>query len=329
MKKEIFGFLNTGATVHKFTIKNADTEASIITYGAALTEFKLFGHDVVMGYDKLDDYIADDSHQGGIIGRVANRLKDAEIYIDKKLYRITKNDGENCLHGGFGFDKRLWAVSEFCDTGVTLTYHSENFEEGFPASVDVKVTYSITDDGALKIDYYATPDGKTPIALTNHAYFNLNKIGTTVLSHTAQIFADRYTEVDHTLIPTGKRPTVNGTPLDFRVPKKIGKEIENMGVGYDHNFILFPCNETHSALPLAARITADEIVMSVYTDQPGIQLYTANFLGGKPDFKGGVKRIKHGGLCLEAQTEPGAPRIYAAGEEYRQTTIYKLEKRTK
>ncbi len=327
MNKKVFGFLDTGATVHKFTIKNLDTEATVMTYGATLTELKFLGRDVLCGYDTLDDYVIDDSHQGGIIGRVANRIKNAEITVDEKLYSLTKNDGENCLHGGNGFDRRVWNVVDFCDTGITLSYISKDFEEGFPSSVEATVTYSIDERGALKIDYLAIPDGKTPIAMTNHAYFNLNEIGTDVLSHTAMISADRYTEVDTTLIPTGNRPSVEGTALDFRKETEIGKRIGEVGMGYDHNFILSHSPEKYDSLPLAAKVCGEKIKMSVYTDQPGIQFYTGNFLCGEPDFKGGRKRIKHGAFCLEAQTEPGQAKIYSAGEEYRQTTIYKLEKR--
>lgn len=327
MNKKVFGFLDTGAAVHNFTIKNADTEATVMTYGATLTSLKIAGHEVLCGYDSLSEYIADDSHQGGIIGRVANRIKDAEINVDGKLYHLTKNDGENCLHGGNGFDRRVWSIVDFCDTGVTLSYFSKDFEEGFPASVEVRVTYSIDSEGALKIDYFATADGKTPIALTNHAYFNLNEIGTDVLTHTAKINADSYTEVNDTLIPTGKRPSVDGGALDFRQEREIGKRIGEVGMGYDHNFILSPTEEKYDSLPLAARVCGNTISMSVYTDQPGIQFYTGNFLCGEPDFKGGKKRIKHGAFCLEAQTEPGNAKIYNADEEYRQTTIYKLEKR--
>ena len=327
MNKKIFGFLDTGTPIYKFTIKNAETEAVIMTYGATLTELKCAGHDVLCGYDELEAYIQDDSHQGGIIGRVANRIKNAEITVDKKLYRLTKNDGENCLHGGNGFDRQIWNVADFCDTGITLTYYSKDLEEGFPAAVEAKVTYSIDVNGALKIDYFATPDGNTPISMTNHAYFNLNKIGTDVLTHKAQIFADRYTEVDETLIPTGRRPLVEGTALDFRAAKAIGEDIGAVGLGYDHNFILSGNDETYATLPLAARIWGDKLTMSVYTDQGGIQFYTGNFLCGKPDFKGGAKRIKHGAFCLEAQTEPGCAKIYSVGMTYRQTTIYKLEKR--
>ena len=327
MNKTFFGFLNTGAPVFKFTIKNADTEATIMTYGATLTELKISGQDVLCGYDTLDAYIEDDSHQGGIIGRVATRIKNAEITVDGRLYRLTKNDGENCLHGGNGFDRQVWNVADFCDTGITLTYFSKDFEEGFPSAVEAKVKYSIDEKGALKIDYFAVPDGKTPISMTNHAYFNLNKIGTDVLTHKAQIFADWYTEVDETLIPTGRRPAVEGTALDFRVAKAIGEDIESVGMGYDHNFILSGNGERYDSLPLAARIWGDDVMMSVYTDQDGIQFYTGNFLCGKPNFKGEAKRIKHGAFCIEAQTEPGRARIYSAGEQYRQTTIYKLEKR--
>ena len=327
MNKKVFGFLNTGAPVYKITIKNAEVEATVMTYGATLTELKISGHDVLCGYDKIEDYLADDSHQGGIIGRVANRIKDAEITVDGNLYRVTKNDGENCLHGGNGFDKRLWNIVDFCDTGITLSYFSDNFEEGFPSAVDTRVTYSIDDGGALKIDYFATPDGNTPISLTNHAYFNLNKLGTDVLSHTAVIYADRYTEVDKNLIATGRKLPVENTALDFRTETQIGKRIGEVGMGYDHNFILCPSNEKYDSLPLVAKINGNAISLSVYTDQPGMQFYTGNFLFGEPNFKGGSKRIKHGAFCLETQTEPGNAKVYHSGEEYRHTTISKLEKR--
>lgn len=325
---KLFGKLDTGAEVYEYTLKNGDAEVAIITFGAIVRKFTVFGTDIVGGYDNIEGYLVDDSHQGAIIGRVANRIADAKFVMDGKEYHLPKNDGENCLHGGCGFDRHVWGVKEASDDTIVLTYRSEDGEEGFPSALDVTVRYTLVGT-ALKIEYTAVPDGKTPIALTNHSYFNLNGLGGTILGHTVEIFADRYTEVGDDLIPNGNRPGVCGTVFDLTSPIEIGKHVGKDFIGYDHNFILSP-TEFEGGLGLAARVSGDRLKMSVYTDQPGVQFYIGNFLGGAPDFKGGVKRVLHGAFCLETQTEPNcinhATGFYGKGEKYTHTTVYKIEK---
>jgi aldose 1-epimerase len=324
-----FGKLDTGATVYEYILKNEDAEVAIITFGAIVRKFTVFGRDIVGGYDDIEGYLADDSHQGGIIGRVANRVANAKFVMDGKEYKLPKNDGENCLHGGVGFDRRIWSVKEASDESILLSLRSENMEEGFPSALEVEVRYTLI-GSALKIEYSAIPDGKTPIALTNHSYFNLNGLGGTILEHTVEIFADRYTEVGDDLIPNGSRPELKGTAFDLTKPIKIGTHVGGDFIGYDHNFILCP-TEFDGGLGLAARVVGDEFKMSVYTDQPGVQFYIGNFLGGEPDFKGGIKRVLHGAFCLETQTEPNCINhgigFYDKGEKYTHTTIYKIEKK--
>ena len=342
MDRKLFGILDTGAEVYEYTLKNDAAEVAIITYGAAVRKFTVFDRDIVGGYDTLADYIADDSHQGGVIGRVANRIGGAAFSMDGKSYSLPKNDGNNCLHGGVGFDRRVWDVVEYEDMdkpenygteSITLTYTSKDGEEGFPSELAVAVCYTLKDT-SLQISYVAIPLGKTPISLTNHAYFNLNGFGGDVLSHTAEIFADSYTSVGDDLIPDGKTPSVDGTALDFIEPHKIGERLGGNLSGYDHNYILAPKEHIMLGsikLALGARVSGDDLIMSVYTDRPGIQFYTGNFLGGKPDFKGGIKRIKHGAFCLETQTEPdGIERgigFFSEGEIYSHNTLYKIERK--
>lgn len=333
MKTFSFGKIANDAEIDGFTLQNEFAEADIINFGATLTKLKIFGIDVIGGYDRIGDYIDDDSHQGAVIGRVANRVGDACFEMGGVVYHLPKNDGKNCLHGGDGFDRRVWDVASVSDTALVLTYRSRDGEEGFPSVLDVQVTYKL-EGTALIIDYKAIPHGATPIALTNHAYFNLNGLGGDVLGHTVEIIADRYTAVDDELIATGQRPAVVGTHFDFNTPHAIGERFGKDLDGYDHNYLLCPTEFTDIAgkkLGLAARVSGEAITMSVYTDQPGIQFYTGNFLGGKPDFKGGIPKIKHGAFCLETQTEPNCIKrgegFYRAGEIYTHTTVYKFERK--
>ncbi len=332
MKKEFFGELENRNAVYLYTLKNGDAEIKISDLGATVVSFSVFGKDVVGGFDTLDGYVKDDSHQGATIGRVANRIAAARFTMDGKEYRVSANDNGNCLHGGCGFDYKVWQVAEYNDDSITLTYTSKDGEEGFPSKLHAKVRY-ILFGTALIIDYEATPEGKTPISMTNHSYFNLNGFGEDILSHTLTVYAKRYTKVGENLIPTGERPEVNGTPFDFTSPRKIGDRIAYTDGGYDHNFILTPSiykSYLGQELGLAAVLEGDEIRMSVYTDQPGVQFYSGNFLGSGPDFKDGIKQIKHGALCLEAQTEPNSVNLglgfYEKGEIYTQTTVYSMEK---
>lgn len=333
MTREVFGTTKNGEEIEIVTLKNDVAELRIMTRGATIVSFKPFGVDVVGGYDKFEDYMADrGSYQGATVGRVANRIGDAQFSMDGAIYMVTDNDKGNCLHGGSGFSFKLWKIEELCEDSVTMSYFSPDGEDGFPSAVDVKVKFTLR-GAAVIIEYEAIPDGKTPIALTNHSYFNLDGFGGLIDDHRATIFADRYTEVDDKLIPNGNRPYVEGTPYDFRTPKKIGEEFGKSVDGYDHNFIICPklCKiNKEFGLPMIASVTNGKLALNVYTDQPGVQFYTGNFLGGKPNFRGGVKRIKHGAFCLEAQTEPNCINhgigFYETGEVYRQTTVYEITK---
>lgn len=331
MKKEFFGKLAGGEDVYKYTIANEKIALSVMDRGACVVGLVFNGIDVVGGFDKISDYEADTSHQGATIGRVANRIENARFTMDGKEYKLPKNDGENCLHGGVGFDYKIWNVTSLCDEKIVFTYTSEDGEEGFPSRLDVKLSYTL-EGGSLIIDYEATPDGKTPVSLTNHSYFNLDGFGADVKHHKAIIYADSYTEVSDSLIPNGTHPSVLGTPFDFKTAHEIGERFSLDFVGYDHNFVLSPESFESfggKALGLAAEVFTDRVKMKVYTDQPGIQFYTANFLGDGPDFKGGIKQIKHGAFCLEAQTEPNSVNhgigFYDKGEKYTQTTVYSFE----
>ena len=332
MAKEFFGKTQNGRDAYVYTLKNESCEVRLTDYGARVLSFDVFGKNIVGGFDKLEDYFTDDSHQGGTIGRVANRIAGAKFTMNGKEYTLPKNNGENCLHGGDGYDFKLWQVPEYDDEHIVFSYMSYDGEEGFPSNLAVKVIYTLSGTD-LSILYVAIPGGKTPIALTNHSYFNLNGFGTDILSHTLTLYADSYTEVGEDLIPTGVRPMVEGTPFDFREPHKIGERIDDTCGGYDHNYILCPtifkefCGK---ALGLIAVLEGDELVMRVYTDQPGVQLYTGNFLGNGTDFAGGIKQVKHGALCLETQTEPNAVNhgecFYGIGQIYTHTTVYSVSK---
>lgn len=332
MTREFFGAMPDGGKAYVYTLKNEECTARLTNYGAMLLSFTVGGVDIVGGFDRLEDYFTDDSHQGATIGRVANRIEGASFIMDGKEYLLPKNNGNNCLHGGCGFDFKLWEVKEQDDSSVTFTYLSRDGEEGFPSELAVTVKY-ILDGSDLIIDYAAVPGGRTPIALTNHSYFNLNGLGKDILGHRLTLYADRYTEVNSELIPTGVRPEVEGSAFDFRSARAIGERIADTDGGYDHNYVLAPTiykEYLGKQLGLAAVVEGDALRLRMYTDQPGVQLYTGNFLGNGHDFKGGVKQVKHGALCLEAQTEPNAVKrgecFFGKGEIYTQTTVYSVEK---
>lgn len=332
MEKKLYGVLPTGEEVYVYSLKNDSALLNIMTRGATIVNFKVFGTDIVGGFDNLETYLVDTSHQGAVIGRVANRVADAKFVMDGVTYKLPENDHGNCLHGGDGFDHKVWTVTDYTDDSITLEYYSKDGEEGFPAGLSVKVTYKLS--GAdLLIDYVAIPDGKTPIALTNHAYFNLNGFGGTIEDHTAVIYADKYTEVNEKLIPNGIRPNVEGTPFDFKTPHKIGERCGKDFIGYDHNFILAPVKSEvlfGKELPLIADVKGEKLRMKVYTDQPGVQFYIGNFLGNGPDFRNGTKQVFHGAFCLETQTEPDCINhgigFYNKGEVYTHTVVYSVEK---
>ncbi len=331
MKKELFGKFENGTQVYKYTLENSKCSVSFIDFGAILQSFNVFGRDIVGGFDTFEGYLLDDSHQGGIIGRVANRIENARFTMNGRTYYLPKNDGESCLHGGCGFDRRMWLVKEHKDDRVVFECISESGDQGFPELLITTVTY-ILDDTALIIKYSATPSGLTPISLTNHSYFNLDDFGRDILNHNAVIYADEYTEADSRLIPIGNK-SVSGTVFDFRTPHSIGERLNGDFSGYDHNYILSPEKYTKfcgKELGLAAEVDNGDIKLSVYTDQPCIQFYIGNFLGADNCFKGGIKQTKHGAFCLEAQIIPNGINkgigFYDNGELYTQATVYKISK---
>ena len=333
MKKELFGSLPDGDDVFIYTLENRDARLRVMSYGAAIVSFSVFGREVVGGFDSVLDYPSDSSYQGATVGRVANRIEDAEFTMDGAIYMLCANDGENCLHGGVGFSKRNWTVEEVSEESILFSYYSPDGEEGFPAGLLTRVRYTLSGTSVI-IGYEAMPDGKTPISLTNHSYFNLDGFGSTIYSHKARIYADRYTEVGDTLIPTGVRPEVRGTVFDFTSLKEIGRDIKDGFTGYDHNFILSPeifREFMGHRLGLGATVENDDLRLKVYTDRPGLQFYTGNFLGDGPDFAGGIPQVRHGAFCLEAQIEPNSVRhgegFYSAGEKYTHTCVYEIEKK--
>ena len=332
MEAKLFGRLPTGEEVIVYTLKNEYARLRLMTFGAAIVSFEPYGRSIISGFASLDNYLTDDSHQGGTVGRVANRIEGAEFTMDGAIYMLTANDGDNCLHGGVGFDRRIWDVEEYTDDSILFSYYSPDGEEGFPSGLLVKVRYTLKDAKVI-ISYEAYPDGKTPVSLTNHAYFNLDGFGGTVYGHTARLYAKSYTEVDTSLIPTGKRLTVFGTEFDFTTPRTIGRDINENFSGYDHSFVLSFEHYREffgTRVGLAAVVESGGLRLNVYTDQPCLQFYTGNFLGTGPDFLGGIKQVKHGAFCLETQTEPNSVKmgagLFDVGEVYRHTCVYEIEK---
>ncbi len=346
VKKEAYGKTNDGAAVDQYILTNSTgMTAKIITYGAILTELDLPDRDgkpadVVLGFDNLKDYVANNPFFGATVGRVANRIAKGKFTLDGKEYKVAVNNGPNALHGGLkGFDKVIWkAEPEASRDGAALklSYVSKDGEEGYPGNLTVTVIYSLTNDNALRIDYTATTDKATPVNLTNHTYFNL--AGTKsedILDHELMIAADKYTPADDTLIPTGEIKPVKDTPLDFTKPRRIGERIDQLkdypGGGYDHNFVLNSGGKAEPALAARASEPKTGRIMEMYTTEPGVQFYTGNFLDGKIKGHGGVLYKKHAGFCLEAQHFPDALHhdnfasiVLKPGETYKQTTIYKF-----
>jgi aldose 1-epimerase len=341
--KEHFGRLADGTAVEIYTLKNASgLEARIMTYGAILVSLKVPDRngvlaDINLGFDSLPGYLGTHPYFGAVIGRYGNRIAKARFTLDGVEYRLPANNNGNTLHGGNkGFDKVVWQagpVKTAHGTGVKLTYLSKDGEEGFPGNLAVTVVYTLTDANELEIRYEATTDKKTPVNLTNHAYWNLKGEGRgDVLGHVLQIEAGAITAVDSAanLIPTGEIVPAAGTPFDFTTPHAIGERIARVEGGYDHNFVLKSGGGT---LALAARVEEPESgrVLEIWTDQPGLQLYTGNFLDGTVVGKGGHAYGRHFAFCLETQHFPDSPNhpnfpstILEPGQTFRSVTVHKF-----
>ena len=317
IKKELFGVLDGKGEVYRFVLENAGgMRASLLSLGAIIQELVVPARDgssvdTVLGFDDAASYFADASAQGAVAGRVANRVSNARFTLDGKEYVLTKNHGKHQLHGGFeGFGKKIWQATAVDgeEPSVTFTHISPDGEEGYPATLTATVTYILKKNNALAIAYTATADGKTPVNLTNHAYFNLGGAGH-VLGEELMIAAEKMLVTDAELIPTGDMRNIRGTAFDFTTAKPIGRDfyVDDAELrqknGYDHCYVLSGNGEVALAASLYCKETG--ILMQVLTDQPALQLYTGNFLNCKElPFKGNVPETPQSGVCLEAQKMP-------------------------
>lgn len=346
-EKNLFGKLPTGEEVYAYTFKNEKgASATILTYGGIINKLCVHNRDgklcdVICGFDDLEGYhVNAGAYFGALIGRYGNRIGGGSFTLNGKEYTLAKNNnGVATLHGGLvGFDKKIWVAVPFVEAdkaGLELTHVSPDGDEGFPGELTVKVTYTFDENSALTIRYEATTDADTVVNLTNHAYFNLCGYGFgTNETHYMMIDSDYITEVDGTLLPTGNKYAVEGTPFDFRTPKKIGDGINDtsdpqikLGGGFDHNYIL----KADGSIKKVAEVYAEEtgIVMSVCTNQPGVQFYAGNFMKDKYPFKDGAKQMHRGAFCLETQHAPDCPNhsefestVLKPGEKYDYTTVY-------
>lgn len=334
MTPTIFGYMPDGTPVYEYTLKNDHFTISIITYGGAIRTFYAYGVDIIGGFDTLEDYISDEYHQGCLVGRYANRIDGGTFAIGNKTYHLDCNSGPVHLHGGhFGFSRKLWEAVASGEDYLTLRMVSPDGDQKYPGNLVADVTYTLLPEG-LKIDYAATTDAPTPVNLTNHGYFNLTgDFESTILSGILTVDADEYSVYNENAIPQC-HAAVAGTPFDFTTPHPIGDCISPAFPTYDHNYILNGKNKRTfggDVLHRAARIEQNNLALSLYTDQPCMQLYIGFFLDGPEPFKGGAKQTPHTTICLEAQTEPDGPNrgeaILAPSETYRQTSIYVVERK--
>ena len=343
-----FGRTADGRAAELFTLTNAHgVEVKLTNYGGIITALRTPDRagrfdDIVLGYDSLSGYLRDTPYFGAIVGRYGNRIAKGQFTLDGATYRLAVNNGPNSLHGGLrGFDKVVWSAEPFQNaggTGVVLEYTSADMEEGYPGTLRTRVTYTLTADNRLLVDYLATSDKPTPVNLTQHSYWNLAGDGSRdILAHVLTIAADSMTPVDTTLIPTGVIAPVAGTPFDFRTPMPIGARIDQrsntqirFGGGYDHNFVLNRGGAAADELRLAARVVEPTTgrTMEVSTTEPGIQFYTGNFLDGSITGKGHVYHYRYG-LALETQHYPDSPNrsnfpstIVRPGQQYRSRTVF-------
>ena len=345
IEKEDFGTTPDGEKVDRYTLQNEKgMEVKIITYGGRITSLKAPNkngeyEDVVLGFDSLKNYTKDNPFFGALIGRYGNRIANGKFTLDGKEYDLAKNDGENHLHGGNkGFDKVIWNAKPLDSTNsLKLTYTSTDMEEGYPGNLDVTVTYTLNDDNSLDVLYEATTDKKTVINLTQHSYFNLTgDFSNDILSTIVEINADEFIPINKTLIPTGEIQKVAGTPFDFTQPKPIGKDIETKNEqlsragGYDHCWVL---NNQDTGVRFAASAYDPESgrKLEVYTDEPGLQFYTGNFLDGTLPAKGGGTYAKRSGFCMETEHYPDSPNqkdfpsvVLNPGEKYTSRASFKF-----
>jgi len=343
--KTDFGATADGRLVEQYTIRNGQgAEMTVLTYGGIIQSLKVPDRtgaidDVVLGFDTVAEYEKSSPYFGAIIGRVGNRIANGTFTIDGKTFTLAKNDGVNHLHGGVkGWDKAVWQADPFQDArgpGILLTHTSLDGDEGYPGKITAHVRYTLTAKNELIVEYHATTDAPTLINLTQHSYFNLaGAKAADILGHELTINADRFTPVDDGLIPTGEFAPVEGTPFDFRTPTAIGARIASTdtqmtrGRGYDHNYVI---TRTGDGLQLAASVYEPVTgrTLEVRTTEPGLQLYTGNFMDGSFTGKGGRAYPHRSGFCLETQHYPDSPNqptfptiVLRKGEDYKSETVF-------
>lgn len=349
IQKDLFGQTKSGEKVFKYTLENDNgMSVSIIEFGCAITSLMVPDKegkvvDVVCGYDTLQSYEEADGYLGAVVGRFANRIAKGRFTLNGKVYTLYQNDNQNHLHGGkCGFSHKVWASESNCDEAsatLNLRYTSPDMEEGYPGKLDVSITYTLTNTNALSIRYEATTDKTTVLNLTNHAYFNLGGFNSgKIFEHTIQSSAISFLETDKELIPTGKIISVRNTPLDFLSEKTIGRDfdteskyLKNAG-GYDH-CLVFPDNTCPTKPQVTVKDKASGRIMEVYTDQPCVQFYSANFLNNeKFPLKGGYPQSKQIAFCLETQRMPDSMNhpgftdcTLEPGKSFISETIYKFK----
>ncbi|RCH56088.1 galactose-1-epimerase [Mucilaginibacter hurinus] len=333
-----------GKEVKLYVLKNKNgVQAAITNYGGRIVSLLLPDKngrmtDVIVGPESVEGFEkSTEPYYGATIGRYGNRLAKGKFTIEGKEYTSSLNNGPNTLHGGSkGFHYVMWDGKQIDPATLELSYLSKDMEEGYPGNLNVKVTYQLTDDNAVKVSYEATTDKTTVVNLTNHAFYNLNGSGSgDILNHTLQIDADNYIPVDNTLIPTGEIAKVTGTPFDFTKPTTIGKRIGvdneqlKAGKGYDHNYVL---NQHDDKKPIAT-VTGDlsGITMQIYTVEPGLQFYSGNFMEGKNIIKYGKPDVFRTSFALETQHFPDSPNqpkfpstLLKPGQVYKTHTVYKF-----
>jgi aldose 1-epimerase len=344
-----FGQLPEGGDVQhdvtEYTLTNADGMiVKILNLGGIITEIHVPDRDgrladVVCSFDDVASYLGESHYFGALIGRYGNRIANARFTLDGQQYDLDQNNGANHLHGGVdGFHRRLWTAETFStpkSAGLILSYLSADGEQGYPGNLDTTVIYELRADNELRIAFHAVTDQATPVNLTNHAYFNL-AAGGDILGHELTIHADRYTPIDNVQIPLGELPPVAGTPFDFQQPHTIGERIDaddeqiRNGFGYDHNFVL--AKKEEGALTLAARVRepGSGRVLEVWSQEPGIQFYSGNFLSETVKGKGRIYGYRNA-FCLEPQHFPDSPNrlaypstILRPGDEYSTVMAYKF-----
>lgn len=347
IEKKEYGTTPAGQKVDIYTLKNQKgMEVNIMTYGGIITSLKVpnkagVSEEVVLGFNNLEQYTKPNPYFGALIGRFGNRIAKGKFTLDGKEYKLAANNGANALHGGpEGFHRVIWTAEEAKGGDVAtlkLKYLSKDMEEGYPGNLTVFVTYTLNNDNSLDVLYEATTDKKTVVNLTQHSYFNLSGDFTKpILDHEITIDADKLVPVDADLIPTGKLTDVTNTPFDFRKPKVVGKEIEakddqiKKGLGYDHCWVLNNQDKGDRFAASAYDPTSGRL-LEVFTDQPGIQFYSGNFLDGTLPMRNGGTYAHRTGFCLETQHYPDAPNqkdfpstVLSPGENYKTKTSFKF-----